>query len=192
VSNCKEYKNLIQSALDGTADEREMRRLEGHTALCSECARELKVLQIGIDLLASTPVQEPCEEFTLDTVKKAFAAKKKQRQRQKMVSWGLSGLTAITSVLILAGWNMAVRPAIKGVLSNIMGVILEWRILLKAFEKILAALIKELITSGNNAVSAHWEGFTPVISGYMIALIIMAFFILITGVKSSTLSFRRR
>jgi hypothetical protein len=192
VSNCKDYQKMMQSALDGTADQEEMQRLKDHMFLCPDCARKFKALQIGIDLLTSMPVKEPAVEFTSDTVKKAFAAKKRLLRRQRIASLYLSFLTMIISVLIIAGWNMAIRPAIRVVLLNILGIIMEWRVLFKVFDKILTALVKDLVISGGNAARAVWEGCTPVISGYLIVLIIMAFISLITGVKSSVFSFKRR
>jgi predicted anti-sigma-YlaC factor YlaD len=192
VNNCKDYKKMMHLALDGTADEREMKRLKDHMTLCKDCAREFRILQLSLDLLASMPVKEPAAEFTSNTVKKAFAAKKKLLRQQKIASWALSGLTVVISVLILAGWNVAIRPAIRVVFLNILGIILEWRILLKTFSKVLTALGKYLITSGSDAASTIWEGCVPLFSGYLMALIIMAFIILITGVKSSAFSFKRR
>jgi len=192
VNNCKDYQKMMHLALDGTADEREMKRLKDHMTLCRDCTREFRILQLSLDLLASMPVKEPAAEFTSNTVTKAFAAKKKLLRQQKIASWALSGLTVVISVLILAGWNVAIRPAIRVVFLNILGIILEWRILLKTFNKVLTALGKYLITSGSDAASTIWEGCVPLFSGYLMALIIMAFIILITGVKSSAFSFKRR
>lgn len=192
MSNCKEYKKLMQSVLDGAADERDIKRLELHMAQCMDCSREFKVFKTGLDLLTSMPFPEPGAEFTANTVKVAFAAKKKLRQQQKIGSWCFSGLIAIVSLFILAGWSITIRPAIMSVLSNILGIISEWRILLKVFNKVLATLVKDLITSGNDLAGVIWKGCSPVVSGYLIALILMVFLILITGVKSSALSFRRR
>jgi hypothetical protein len=192
VSNCQEYQRLMQSALDGAADERDMRRLNSHMAACRDCAQEFKALKLGIDLLASMPVREPGVGFTADTVKMAFAAKRKMLRRQKIGSWCFSGLMAIASLLIFEGWNIAIRPGIRVALLNIVNIFMEWRTLLKALKKVFSALVEYVIGSGGDAINALWQGHPHLFSGYFLALIVMALFMLITGVKSSHFSFKRR
>jgi hypothetical protein len=192
VSNCKEYQKLMQSALDHTAEKSDMRRLEGHITMCSDCAREFKALKLGIDLLTSIPVLEPGVEFTADTVRMAFATKRKMLRRQKIDSWCFSFLMAITSLFIIAGWNMAIKPAIRVALLNVVNVFLEWRILLKTMKKVFSALAEYVIVSGGKEIEILWQGHPHVFSGYFMALLIMILFILITGVKSSPFSFKRR
>jgi len=182
----------MQAVLDGAAAEKEKAGLEEHMTLCRDCAREFNAFQASLKLLVSMPAPEPSPGFTSDTVKKAFMAKRDQMRRQKIVSWCLSGLTAIVSVFLITGWNMVLQPAIRTGLSSILSILLEWRILFKAFDKVLSALAIDLVTSGNHAVRIILEGCPPVFSGYLIALIIMVFYILITGVKSSAFSFKRR
>jgi len=154
VSNCKEYKNLMQSALDCTADESDLRRLDSHMDVCRDCAREFKALKLGIDLLVSMPVREPVVEFTADTVRMAFAAKRKMLRRQKIDSWCFSGMMAIASLFIIAGWNMTIRPGIRVALLNIVNIFLEWRTLLKVFKKVFSALVEYVIVTGGEAVKA--------------------------------------
>jgi hypothetical protein len=192
VSNCKEYQKIMQSALDRTADELDLRRLESHMAVCRDCVREFKAIKLGVDLLSSMPVLEPGSRFTADTVRMAFAAKRKMLRRQKIYSWCFSGLMAIASLLILEGWNIAVMPRIKLVLLNIMNFFMEWKTLLKAMKKVFAALAEYLIISGNEIIKALWQGHPHAFSGYFLAVVVMALIMLITSVKSSTFSFKRR
>jgi hypothetical protein len=192
VSNCREYQKIMQSALDQTAEKSDMRRLEGHITMCNDCAREFKALNLGIDLLTSMSVREPGAGFTADTVRMAFAAKRKMLRRQKINSWSFSGLMAVASLSVIEGWNMAIRPGIKVALLNIVNIFLEWRTLLKVFKKVFSALAEYLIVSGSKEIEVLWQGHPHVFSGYVMALLIMILFILITGVKSSPFSFKRR
>jgi hypothetical protein len=192
VSECKDYQKIMQAMLDGTAGEGEKKSLEAHMRVCRDCAREIKALKLGIDLLTSMPVREPGAEFTADTVRMAFAAKRKMLRRQRIGSWCFSGLMAIASLSILEGWNIVIRPGIRLVLLNIMNVFLEWRTLLKAFKKVFSAMAEYLIVSGSKEIEVLWQGHPHVFSGYFMAFIIMALFMLITSMKSSTFSFKRR
>jgi len=87
---------------------------------------------------------------------------------------------------------MAIKPAIRVALLNIVNVFLEWRILLKTMKKVFSALAEYLIVSGSKEIEAIWKGHPHVFSGYFLAFVIMILFILITGVKSSPFSFKRR
>jgi len=178
----------MQKVLDRTSSEKERADLEAHVNLCRDCAIEFKCLQLSIELQVSMPVPEPSPEFTSDTVKKAFKTKRKQRLRQKIASWCLSGLTGIVSVFFIAGWNIILQPAIRWILINMLSIFSEWRVISNALIKVLFSLVKVLRTLGDAGVKVVWEGCSPVFFGYMIALTIMVCFILVTGIRSSVFS----
>jgi RNA polymerase sigma factor (sigma-70 family) len=182
----------LQKVLDGTATGKERAGLEDHTASCRDCSRELKTLQGSINLLISVPQPDPSPAFTTETVKMAFKAKREQKRRQRVASWYLSGATAILSVFIFAGWNVAIRPAIRIVLLDLLGIILEWRTLFKTLDKILSALFTILRSLGNTTIRVIEEGASPIFSASLIALTLMVLFFIIAVVKSSAFSFKRR
>jgi len=192
MTGCKDFQKIMQKVLDRTASEKERADLEGHMTLCRDCARKFKTLQVSLELLISMPVPEPSPTFTSDTIKKAFRAKRDQKRRRKIASWCLSGLTAIISVFIIAGWNMVLQPAIRNILLNLLKIILEWRALFNALNKILSAMVTVLKYLADVSVRIIWEGGAPIVSGYLIALILMVFIILMSGARSSAFSFKRR
>ena len=57
--------------------------------------------------------------------------------------------------------------------------------------KVLSALAAVLTSLGDEAVKVLWQGVAPAFYGYLIALIIMVFFVLITRIKSTAFSFKK-
>jgi len=190
MTGCKDFQIIMQTMLDGTAAEKERADFEGHMTLCRDCAMEFKALQLSLDLLVAMPVSEPSPGFTSDTVKLAFKAKKDLMRRQRILSWGLSGLAAIISALIIAGWHMVFQPAIRMALLSILKILSEWKVLSTLLVKVLFSLVKVLAVLGDATFKAVWEGYSPICLGYMIVLIIVISFILITDVRSSVFSLK--
>jgi hypothetical protein len=182
----------MQKVMDRTVADAERTVLEQHMTLCRTCATGFKSLQLSLDLLISMPVPGPCPEFTSETVKKAFRAKKDQARRQKVMSWYLSGLTAVISALIVASWSMIFQPATRVFLLSILRTLSGWIALYNCLNKALYVLVSVLAYLGDTAVKVVWEVSSPALFGYVIALIMMVIFITIAGVKSLTLSLKRR
>jgi predicted anti-sigma-YlaC factor YlaD len=190
VTRCEYIQKIMQKVIDRTAGDAERTDLEQHISLCRTCATEFKSLQLSLDLLISMPVPEACPEFTSETVKRAFRAKKDQVRRQKVMSWYLSGVTAVISALIVASWSMIFQPATRGFLLSILRTLSGWIALYNGLSKALSVLLSGLAYLGDTAVKIIWEVSTPALFGYLTALIIMVIFIIIAGVKSSTLSLK--
>ena len=192
MTKCEYIQKIMQKLMDGTIADAERTDLEQHVTLCRTCATEFKFIQLSLDLLISMPVPEPCPEFTSETVKRAFGAKKDQARRRKVVSLYLSSLTAIISALIIASWSMIFQPVTRGILLSILRTLSGWTALYNGLNKAISVLVSALAHMGDTAVKVVWEVSSPALFGYLIALIIMAIFITIAGVKSSALSLKRR
>jgi len=192
VTRCEYIQKIMQKVMDRTVGDAERTDLDQHMTLCRTCATEFKSLQLSLDLLISMPAPEPCPEFTSETVKRAIRAKKDQARRQKVMSWYLSGLTAIISALVIASWSMIFQPATRVVLLSILRTLSRWIALYNSLHKALSVLVSALAYLGDTAVKVVWEVSSPALFGYLIALIIMVIFITIAGVKSSNLSLKRR
>jgi predicted anti-sigma-YlaC factor YlaD len=193
MSECMDFQRLMNRSLDGEISQEERALLNQHLALCQNCTREFKALQLGLDMLVSMPVPEPDAGFTSGTVKKASRAKKIMARRQKAISLSLSGVAAMISILILVSWTAIFQPAIKWSALNILSLFSELEILLDILHKFLSALAAILIPLVDNTFHAVWQGAAPAFYGYLIALIILLFFILLTKDKLySTLNLERR
>ncbi len=192
MTECEYIQGIMQKVLDGTAGDAERTDLERHIAVCRTCATEFKSLQLSLDLLISMPVPEPCPEFTSETVKRALRAKKSRARRQKVMSWYLSGLTAIISALIIAICSMIIQPATRGILLIMIRALSGWITLYNGLNKALSVLVSALAYLGDTTVKLAWELSSLSLLGYLITLIIMVIFITIAGVRSSPLSIKRR
>lgn len=192
MTKCEDIQKIMQKTLDRTVTDAERADLEQHMTRCPDCATEFKSLQLSLDLLVAMPVPEPGPEFTSETIKRAFRAKKDNMRRQKVMSWSLSGLIAIISALIVGSWLIVFQPAIKWGLLIILRTLSGWISLYNGLSKALSALVSAFTYLGDLAVDVVWGVSSPALSGYLIALILMVFFSTIAGLKSSTLSLKRR
>jgi hypothetical protein len=191
MSGCKDFQKIMQTVLDRTAAEKERACLEEHMNLCRNCAMEYKALQLSLDLLVSMPVPEPHAEFTSETVKKAFKAKKLLAHRRRIISLCLSLLPAIISSFIFAGWSLVLQPAIRrGLLSVVRG-LSQCSGLLTAFDKMVSVISSVLWVLGSAIYKIVCSGCNPGFL-YLTAIIIMIFFVLISGEKSPAFLLNRR
>ncbi|MBN1626972.1 MAG: zf-HC2 domain-containing protein, partial [Deltaproteobacteria bacterium] len=132
MTGCNEHKILIQKFLDREISTGERERLEQHLSICRNCTGEFVAIQSGLDMLISMDVPEPGTDFTLDTVKKAFKAKKQLARRRRIASWGLSVLIGIISLIMIAGWTLVIQPVIQRVLLSAVHVLAQCSVLLTA------------------------------------------------------------
>jgi hypothetical protein len=182
-----DFQRLMQRSLDREISPGEMALLDRHITICPDCARELNVLQLGLDILASMPAPDPAAGFASETAEKAFKAKKLLAHRQKVMAWSLSGLSVIISVLILSIWTMVFQPALRWAAFCILRAPSEFGVILNALDKFFSTLRAILIPLGDKALHVLWQGAAPELYGYLIALMIMVFFVLIKRIKSTAL-----
>jgi hypothetical protein len=187
MTGCMDFQRLMQKSLDMEISPGEMTLLDRHITICPDCARGFNALQLGLDILASMPAPEPAAGFASETAEKAFKAKKFLAHRQKVMAWSLSGLSVIISVLILSSWTMVFQPALKWTAFSILRAPSELEVILNVLDKFFSTLRAILIPLGDKALHALWQGAAPAFYGYLIALMIMIFFVLIKRIKSTAL-----
>jgi anti-sigma factor RsiW len=193
MGECQDFERLMQKSLDMEISQGEMALLDRHITICPDCARELNALKLGLDILASMPAPDPAAGFASETAEKAFKAKKLLAHRQKVMAWSLSGLTVMISILILASWIMIFQPALKWTAFNFLRALSASDVIFNALNKLLSGLTAILIPMGEKALHALWQGAAPALYGYLIALMILLFFILIKKDKvHSPLHLERR
>jgi Predicted transmembrane transcriptional regulator (anti-sigma factor) len=64
IMQCKEAKRLISSYIDGEISPDKRRDLEGHLLICSDCRRELEMMEKIVKLIHELPEIEPSEELS--------------------------------------------------------------------------------------------------------------------------------
>lgn len=187
MSVCIDFQRLMHRCLDGEVSRGERALFDRHLAICRDCAREFKALQLGLNMLASMPVPEPGPGFTSETVKKAFMAKRLLARRQKVTAWLLAGMTVMISILILAGWTIIFQPALKWAALNLFRALSASDVIFNTINRLLSGLKTILISLGDKAPQLLWQGAAPVLYGYLTALMILIFFILIKRTRATAL-----
>lgn len=182
MTGCSEYKILIQKSLDREISTGERAKLERHISLCRDCAKEFKAIQSGLDILFSMPVPAPSAEFTSETVKKAFRAKKNLVRRQKIMSWCLSTLIGILTLFIIEGWSLVFQPVIRWVLSSAIQDLSQCSVLLTGLNKIISVISSILWTLGGVFYAIICSGYNPGFI-YLTALLAMILSLLLTRGK---------
>ena len=176
MTGCNEYKMLIQKFLDREISPGERARLERHISHCGDCEREFKAIQLGLDMLISMPVPEPGTNFTSDTVKKAFKAKKELARREKVMSWLLSSLIVIISLSIFTAGSMVFQPVLRWILLSAIKVLSQCSVLLTGLIKMVSAMSEILWTLGGIIYRIICSGYSPGFI-YLTTLLVMIFFI---------------
>jgi len=187
MSECKDFQRLMNRSLDGEITQGEKALLDRHIAMCRDCSREFKALQLGLDTLASMPVPEPEAGFTSETVKKAFRAKRILARRQKVMAWFLAGLTVMISALIVTSWTMIFQPALKWAALHILSVLSEFEVIIIILRKFISTMAAILMPLRENALQLLYQGTATALYIYLISLMILVFFMFIKRTKSTVL-----
>lgn len=183
MTGCNEYKELMHKLLDREISPRERARLEQHISLCSNCAGELKAIESGLDMLTAMPVPEPGAEFTSETIKKAFMAKKALARRQKTASWCMSALIGIISLSIIAGCSLVFQPVMEWALLKAVQVLSQLSILLTALNKTVSVINSILWTLGSVIYKIVCSECNPGLI-FLASLLVMVFLNVISRGKS--------
>ena len=105
---CDEYRELISAAMDGEADEEQLRALNAHLSECEECSEYAAELREISELLRSDlPV--PDEDFTASVMDRIRAESDAKQKKNKLVRMPRRYLTLAASLLVVVGLGMLAK-----------------------------------------------------------------------------------
>jgi predicted anti-sigma-YlaC factor YlaD len=181
--DCKDFRNMMQHAMDDELDPVPRARLEAHLAGCEACRQEHDSLRISLAVLAAIEGPEPAPSFASETVRKARLAREAQVRRHRAFVWTMVASIAAASVATLGTWAGVLGPAIWEVVKWIPGVLSGLWSAAIASSTTLAAMSSVLAPLGGAAASMAWNGLVMFLPLYAIALAMMLFVTLISRTK---------
>lgn len=117
---CKHVQQKMLDYTEHVLDSPAYEQVEHHLQTCQECTQELAAIQETLDLLASTPIEEPPEsfwiDFTSDVMRKVRTAKPPVASRQLFSSWQIRLVMVCVLLLIITGiyayWSTRTQPQV--------------------------------------------------------------------------------
>ena len=100
MESCEKFELLMSRALDGAADEEELRALHAHLEQCPACRRVWEELALLGDALAPPAPPEGLEEKIMASVRREAAVRNRPKKLRRW-SWGLCA-AACLAVAVLA------------------------------------------------------------------------------------------
>jgi len=117
---CKHVQQKMLDYTEHVLDSPAYEQVKHHLQACPECTQELEAIQGTLDLLTSTPIEEPPEsfwtDFTSDVMRKVRTAKPPVANRQLFSSWQIRLVMACVLLLIITGiyayWSIRNHPQV--------------------------------------------------------------------------------
>jgi anti-sigma factor RsiW len=151
---CQKALELMARAFDGVLNEEERQTLERHVGSCDDCAREMHIFSVTVELLTTlpkAPVPAGFNETVLASVKRA-PSREKTAATAGWLKWALSTGAAAACIYAAAAIE-TVRYSIWSSLTSLPGFIVN-----------AAAATAPLLRAGASLVNALWTLFVTLVN----------------------------
>ena len=172
-AGCKDFRGMMQAAMDGELGNGERARLDDHLLSCEGCAAQMASLKLAAALLRAMPVPEPGPGFAAAVIRRTRLAGQARASRQRALAWAMAAVVAAASAAVLGTWAQVLKPALWAAVTGIPHALSGMLALLDPLGRAVAALGKALLPLGGAAAAITWEGLAAVFPVYMLALGVM-------------------
>lgn len=193
MKRCRQYENIMQNILDGSASGRDRETFERHLLQCKTCRNAYRKMVFSLELLTAAPAPAPGPEFTARTVQKAIEAGKiRIPGRIGVASWCFAGLLVLFTLLLAAGWSSVAGPVARLGLRGLLGVFLEAIVLCRVFDKLQAVLAEVVSIMGDAVVAVALGPGVPVFWGCLLVLCLVLFVFIRSGFRIPDIQIKGR
>jgi hypothetical protein len=169
-AGCKEFRVMMQAAIDGDLEAGERARLDGHLSACGDCAARMASMELTAAALRAMPVPQPGPGFAAAVVRKARLAKQAQARRQRVFAWAMAAAITVASAAALGAWARVLRPALWEALAGVPHALARVPALLDPLGRAMAATARAFLPLGGAAASLTWEMLAALFPVYVLAL----------------------
>jgi len=179
ANGCRDWRSLMEEAVDGAIGAEDRGRLDAHLASCEACRKDLDSLGSLVAALEALPAPEPRASFAADTVRRASAALIARKRRDRILSWTLGASVAALCAAAVGTWAEVLWPSLVGIAGGLPEALASILPLAGA----AAILGRVLAPLGGAAATLAWQGIASLAPLYALAFAALALVSIMTRTR---------